>query len=142
MDARVYVYGLNGVDPEESEDVSFYSVGDYEYSPEEQVIEYPESAMTGLAGAKTKVTVRPGKVTVERTGTVESCMVFERGKKCYFAYGTPSGKLMMGLNTDSISSTLNDRGGQVELKYVLDYQGMMPADMKVLIKVSTGGERL
>ena len=142
MDARIYVLGLSEASEEPNGDEGFYSVGEYEYDPEKTVIEYPESKLTGMHGVSTKVTVLKDRVTVERTGPIESTMLYVEGEKHFIIYSTPDGEFSMGIDTESIENRLNERGGELKIKYYIDFQGTMPVETRILIRVSTGGERL
>lgn len=118
-DAIISVKGLLGAG-ENGEDIELVTDGGYSWSPEETEFYYMESQLTGMEGTRTGFTVRPGCVTLTREGTVGMQMVFEEGRKNYFAYNTPFGSAMMGLDTRSITSTLTAEGGHLEIKYLLD----------------------
>ncbi|MGX8699551.1 MAG: DUF1934 domain-containing protein, partial [bacterium] len=142
MDARIYVKGLSGSDEESHEDNAFFSVGTYEYTPAKTVITYPESRLTGMNGTETRVVVTPGWVVVERRGEVESKMLYEEGERHLIRYATPYGHFMMGIDTHKITSRLTETGGELNIYYDIDFNGSLPIESRVQIRVSTGGERL
>lgn len=142
MDARIYVKGLSGTDRETQEDNAFFSVGTYRYTPEETVIEYPESKLTGMFGTSTRVIVTPGWVVVERMGEFESRMLYEEGERHLMRYGTPYGDITIGVETERIENRLHERGGELTVHYTIDMNGTMPIETAVHIRVTTGGERL
>jgi uncharacterized beta-barrel protein YwiB (DUF1934 family) len=47
-------------------------------------------------------------------------MVFQEGRKHYFAYNTPYGAMMMGVDTHSVRNRLHEGGGELEIKYAID----------------------
>ena len=55
------------------------------------------------------------------SGTLTSRMVFREGKKSTFLYDTPYGSTTMGLDTHKIRSTLGERGGDLEIDYIVDF---------------------
>ena len=57
----------------------------------------------------------------ELTGTVTSRMVFAPGARNTFLYQTPYGTSTVGLETQRYRSTLGERGGVLDLLYVVDF---------------------
>ena len=58
---------------------------------------------------------------LKRTGAVTSRMVFAPGTRNTFLYQTPYGTSTVGLETQRYRSTLGERGGVLELLYVVDF---------------------
>ena len=77
--------------------------------------------MTGMAGTLTTITFTPSNAVLKRTGTVTSRMVFAPGTRNTFLYQTPYGTSTVGLETQRYRSTLGERGGVLELLYVVDF---------------------
>ena len=84
-------------------------------------ISYSESEVTGMPGTETTFNVSPGEIILSRRGTLTSDMVFREGYKDTFLYDTPYGSTTMGLDTHAIRSTLSERGGDLEIDYVVDF---------------------
>ena len=85
------------------------------------VLTYPESELTGMAGTLTTITFTPSSAVLKRTGTVTSRMVFAPGARNTFLYQTPYGTSTVGLETQRYRSTLGERGGVLDLLYVVDF---------------------
>ncbi len=84
------------------------------------LLSYQESEVTGLEGTRTTIQVEPRRVTLMRTGTVNSQMVFEEGRRHQSLYNTPYGALEIGLHTRKIRASLDHRGGDVTIYYALE----------------------
>ena len=91
-------------------------------------VEVPTSAVSNgtkfngyAAGTITTITFTPSNAVLKRTGTVTSRMVFAPGTRNTFLYQTPYGTSTVGLETQRYRSTLGERGGVLELLYVVDF---------------------
>ena len=56
-------------------------------------------------------------MTLMRTGSVNSQMVFEEGKQHTSLYETPFGELTVDIQTSKLIHNLSERGGLMEIKY-------------------------
>ncbi len=100
------------------------------------IIKYEETEATGFDGCLTSLTVTgEEKVVLDRTGAVQSRLVIDRNKKHYCNYGTPYGSIQMGVQTGEIRSTLNESGGDLFFKYVIDVEASLLGNYEVLINV-------
>lgn len=107
--------GENGPDTME-----LVTAGQYGVSPEEILLTWEESELTGMQGTRSSLTVQPRSVTLSREGTLNTRMEFEEGKKHYFLYETPYGSATLGLSTHRIRNGLGYHGGDIEIDYVVD----------------------
>ena len=78
---------------------------------------YQESELTGMEGTTTTFAVEGPRVTLMRTGSVNSQMVFEEGKQHTSLYETPFGELTVDIQTSKLIHNLTERGGLMEIKY-------------------------
>lgn len=81
------------------------------------ILTYQESELTGLEGTTTAFEIRGPKVTLTRTGGVNSQMVFEEGKQHTSLYETPFGELAIDIQTSRLRHSLTERGGLMDLRY-------------------------
>ena len=95
--------------------------GQYCYKNGSGTLTYMESELTGMEGTKTSFIFSPEEVVLSREGTLTSRMVFREGKKSTFLNDTPYGSTTMGLDTHKIRSTLGERGGDLEIDYIVDF---------------------
>ena len=80
-------------------------------------LSYQESELTGLEGTTTTFAVEGPRVTLMRTGSVNSQMVFEEGKQHTSLYETPFGELTVDIQTSKLIHNLSERGCLMEIKY-------------------------
>ena len=124
MDIQNYVISIRGeqtTDPNAAPDsLELVTDGFYKTTENGSTFSYEESELTGLEGTRTTFQVEPDKVILTRVGTVNSQMVFQEGRKHYFAYNTPYGAMMMGVNTHTVRNHLHEGGGELEIRYAID----------------------
>ena len=81
------------------------------------VLSYEESELTGMEGTTTTFEVKGTRVTLTRSGAVNSQMVFEEGRQHTSLYETPFGELSVDIQTSELKHNLSERGGLMEIKY-------------------------
>ena len=74
-------------------------------------------ALTGMEGTTTTFEISGPQVTLRRTGSVNSQMVFEEGRQHTSLYETPFGELSVDIQTSALRHNLTERGGLLEIKY-------------------------
>ena len=92
------------------------TVGDTVY------LSYEESEVTGMEGTTTTFAVKKDHVTLTRTGTVESEMVFEKGKKKISLYNMGFGALTIGVKARPLKNELGPDGGRLEISYGIEIE--------------------
>lgn len=80
-------------------------------------LSYEESELTGMEGTTTTFLVEGKRVTLLRTGAVNSQMIFEEGEQHTSLYETPFGELTVDIQTSKLLHNLTERGGLMEIKY-------------------------
>lgn len=83
---------------------------------------YDESALTGMEGVHTSFLLEENRVTLTRTGKLQSQMVFQEGIPHDSLYQMEFGALMITVCATSISWSLNEKGGTVDLKYRIEIE--------------------
>ncbi len=86
---------------------------------EKYIIEYDDSAMSGLDNTTTRVTVEGDRVSVKRSGTVETEFVFTKSQRYEAVYDTPYGAMQMSVMPTQVSSDLSSEKGRLDLEYVI-----------------------
>ena len=140
QDVWISFHSVNGCDDEEPDSLDFSTDGQYSFRGGEGRLSYWESEVTGLEGTRTSVTIRPDEVVVDRDGTIKSRMIFKEGSKSSFLYSTPFGQATMGVDTRRIRHSVDERGGQVEIDYVVDMEHAVVARNKFQITIRQLGE--
>ena len=108
---------FDGVDPDATE---LMTEGTMELSEEGLTLRYQESALTGMEGTVTTFTVEGPRVTLTRSGSVNSQMIFEEGRRHFSLYETPYGSMTVGVNASRVFSSLEDHGGDIEIQYAIE----------------------
>lgn len=98
-------------------------------------ISYEESDLTGLQGATTTFEARPGHVTLERTGAVESRMVFQEGVSHDSLYQLDVGALMVRVCAKKIDVSLTEDGGYLDVYYSIQIEQTMAGTVRYHIDV-------
>lgn len=80
-------------------------------------ISYQETELTGMEGVTTTFRVEPEKVTLLRTGTLNSKMVFQEGVSDDSLYQMPFGALMLTVKSTRVFFDIVPDGGVVDLSY-------------------------
>lgn len=117
-DVVISIHSLTGLG-EEEDSLDFVTDGLYSYADGVASLSYLETEVTGLEGTRTSVKVSPDKVVVNRDGLVMSRMVFTPGQRSAFQYDTPIGTATMQMDTHRITQRFDERGGEMEIDYVL-----------------------
>jgi uncharacterized beta-barrel protein YwiB (DUF1934 family) len=61
------------------------------------------------------------RVTIIRSGEVDTRLILELGKRHQCHYNTPVGSILIGVSTDTIENRLSDNGGRLHVRYSLDF---------------------
>ncbi|MDD4772320.1 MAG: DUF1934 domain-containing protein [Eubacteriales bacterium] len=103
-------------------------------------ISYEESELCGMAGSRTTLLfdkVTPGLVTMVRTGTHSSSLVFnaaDRRQRCMYDTGIiPPFELCV--LTRSIDNSLSYEGGKLALDYIIEMRGVKTEYNNLLMEV-------
>lgn len=102
---------------QEPEIVEFVTEGTLENTEDGWEICYEESELTGLEGAATSFLVEQEKITLTRTGSLTSQMVFKMGVPHESLYNMGFGVLMITVNATKIQCAVSEEGGWVDLSY-------------------------
>ena len=105
---------FDGIDPDATE---LMTEGFMTLTEDGMVLSYEESELTGMEGTTTTFEVKGPRVTLIRSGAVNSQMVFEEGRQHTSLYETPFGELSVDIQTSELKHNLSERGGLMEIKY-------------------------
>ena len=98
-------------------------------------IQYREAEETGLAQVDTLVKVAPDCVTVLRAGERRMRLTLREGERRQGAYETGYGALQIGASETKIRAALGERGGTLELEYILELNGARCARNRLRLEV-------
>ena len=85
-------------------------------------LSYAESELTGMRGTLTTFRIEKDRVTLTRTGTVESVMSFVVGQEDRSLYDVGFGALMITVRTERIDCQMDENGGYLEVAYAISIE--------------------
>jgi len=126
-DVIISVRGMQKYDGAEEDTIELVTEGRLsDHGEEGLTLSYQESELTGMEGTLTSFQVeKNGRVTLMRSGGINSQMVFEEGKSHLSLYQTPYGDLSIGIRTGKIRNTLGMTGGELEIRYAIEIDQQM-----------------
>lgn len=117
MKVVLTITGSQRFGTDEPEKTSLVTEGTLEREGDILLLSYEESELTGMEGTTTVFRVEPARITLKRSGTLESQMVFELGHEDRSLYDMGFGALMITVLTDRLENTLTDAGGEMDVSY-------------------------
>lgn len=125
----------------ETEQSDLNTTASYRITPEEAEIIYTELDETGDVNGETIITVlADGLVTIRKTGFADALMILERGKTHPVKYSTMLGTMEMLLCALDIRAELDEEGGSLLLRYLIDigesYSAQNTIDLRVSLRSS------
>ena len=85
-------------------------------------ITYEESDLTGLQGVQTTFVIEDDKITLSRTGKLNSQMVFREGVVHDSLYQVEFGALMITVCANRIIANISNEGGMIDLIYSIEIE--------------------
>ena len=119
-DVIISIRGLQEQGDEAADPITLVTPGRYYRKNDSYYISYEESELTGLAGTRTTLRVKPDYVKLVRTGLYPSELLFELGKRHMSLYHTDYGDLSIVVSTNHIRNTLTDDGGELDVQYTVE----------------------
>lgn len=121
----------------EPERMQIKTVGRYVIDGDRCEISYDESDVTGMEGSVTAIsfdTSDSGVVTMSRTGSVSTALVFENGKRHHCVYNTPYMPFEVCVKTLSVNNLIGE-DGHLELDYIVEIRGAKAERTKFSMKI-------
>ena len=100
-------------------------------------IGYTESEASGMEGSKTTITYQksaPGLVSILRTGSVKTALVFEKGRRHHCVYQTPIMPFEVSVHTTEVKNDLEARG-TLYLDYAVELRGAQAERTKMTLSL-------
>lgn len=134
MDVKITVIGVQEVDGR-TDTTEMTTIGKLHTDADGYVLQYAESAATGLDNTVTNLRIQPQMVTMERTGAHAGLLVLECKKRHQCDYATPIGNVMLGVYTETVDMQMQDGIGTVKVAYTLDVGGNVMSRQKLTVRV-------
>ena len=107
---------------QEPDVIELVTDGTLERLPDGWMLCYEESALTGLEGVTTTFLIQDDRITLTRTGKLQSQMVFRQGISHDSLYQMDFGALMIRVCATKISYKLSEKGGNIDLNYTIEIE--------------------
>lgn len=136
QDALIKIKGIQRAGGDDDV-VEMLTTGSFAREDGNYIISYEESEATGFEGAQTTLLYEEaeGRVTLTRSGSVNTQLIVEKGKRHQCSYDLGFGSMIVGVNCSIIHSTLSEEGGQIAFAYSLDLNTALTSENQVLVAV-------
>ena len=131
------VKGLRRSENEDDEVVDFITEAVFYSEDGFYAVEYEESELTGMEGTHTRIEFRDRGVSIIRTGTNASQLMFENGKRHVTMYETGVGMLEIAVRSDCVNIDFGEHGGCAEFDYYIEVNGQEASYNEFEMKVTT-----
>lgn len=119
-DVIISISGVQALVDAERENVELLTAGKLSRFKDGYALSYMESALIGLEGTCTTFQVEKDRITLVRAGSVNSQMVFEKGRKHFSLYETDFGSMTVGVSAKRVDASLDDNGGEININYSIE----------------------
>ena len=106
------------------------------------IIVYEESELTGMEGSTTQVSFErscPELITMMRHGTINTILVFEKGKRHICTYQTQYMPFEICVNTKDVQNNLLE-SGKIDLDYIVEIRGAQAERTRFCIEIIENSE--
>ena len=120
---------------EETGEITLNTTGSYTRRGGARFIAYKEYDQENPKVSCTSVLkVEPGKVTMMRSGSATR-LILEQGKRHLCLYDTGYGTMTVGVFTSSLSSSLGEQGGRIDIQYTLDIDSNLSSSNEITVEI-------
>ena len=116
------IQGTQTYEDQEPEVISLVTEGSMEFRDGGWDISYEESELTGMAGVTTTFRIEQDKVTLTRTGALQSEMVFQKNVVHDSLYRMPFGALLLSVKATYLFFDIVPDGGVIDLSYQISIE--------------------
>ena len=110
-------------------------LGAQSYEQDDDSIEFVTQGEMHIQGNVYRITYLDTRVSMERTGALNSSLIFERGKKHLSLYQTEVEEFMIGVCTDTLDIQLNESGGSVHITYSIEINNALASQNQITITI-------
>lgn len=105
------------------EPIEVIYLGKLEEREGKTLISYEESILTGMEGVFTELSINDDHLEINRTGNIESKMVFKERYKDVFVYKMLVGSMSMAIETDQLLVGKKEDAIDIYIRYRLEIAG-------------------
>ena len=134
-DYMISIVGKQQIDGETGE-IRIDTLGSYVQKSDHWYIAYKEYDEDNPNRYQTSIlkVENNDKVTLMRDNSATR-LILEKGKRHLCQYDTGYGQLMVGVFTSSFASTLNEKGGSLQVRYTLDINSSLSSNNEISITI-------
>ena len=107
---------------QEPDEIELVTEGILEDQNGKWLLSYEESDLTGMSGVTTTFIIESDKVTLKRTGKLNSQMVFQEGVVHESLYEVEFGALMISVCASRVMADICPDGGMIDLVYAIELE--------------------
>lgn len=97
---------------------------------------YNETEATGFEGSQTVVRIIPGeRLEMTRSGSANTDLLIETGRKNYCRYGTPYGEVTIGAIAKKVEADIGDSSCSATAEYTMDINSELLGEYTLEISV-------
>ena len=135
-DVLVRVSGLH-IAPEGGTDipVEVTTRGEYYFKNDRHYLFYEEVAEGFSGTTKNRVIFSEDRLEITKKGVVNAHLLFERGNRNSTFYHTPFGNITIGIDTQSLSLSVEEDRIDVKIRYALEMNGGLVANCAISLEV-------
>ena len=117
----ISIDGTQNFGNNDTNNVELTTAGELNVLENSYTLKYEESELTGMEGTTTEITVsKNGIVSLMRSGTVNSNLIFEEGKRHLSYYDTKDGAFSIGVFASYVDNILEQNYGEISITYAMD----------------------
>ena len=99
-------------------------------------LQYVEAESSGFGGTKTTVSLCGDMVAVNRSGQLNTHMIFEAGKSHDCVYDTGYFPMQLRVSTKSLDCDITELGGKLNIDYTVEIVGNVAEQSKLTLSVA------
>ena len=116
------VKGSQSYAGQEPETIELVTTGTLEETPDGWKLCYEETELTGLQGVHTTFQIDGDQITLNRTGRLNSEMLFRVGEPHDCLYQMEFGVLMLTVCATRVDANITPTGGTIDLRYSIEIE--------------------
>lgn len=120
--AKITIKGTQKSEHEPPQVMEFITGGRLQRFGRKLRVSYEESDLIGMEGVTTAFVVDDGRVTMERTGKLNSKMRFVEGQTTESLYSLDIGTMLLGITARKVQTDLTEDGGSIYLEYGVELE--------------------
>lgn len=120
----------------DSNTIEFITSGTLVSEGDDCSVSYQETEMTGMSGLMTTLYIYGSdKIVIRRSGSYDSQLILEKGRKNLSHYDTEAGPMLMSVLAHNIVTSLKDGLGELFVDYTLEINHQVVSENQLYITI-------